>query len=322
MSQQPFVGSRELLRVTQVIHRGAHPVRPMLERNTAQLPKRILQSLTQALEGFRVTDRSCFPVRVGQNEVIDQMRKRLPVDRDAQLPAMREVRLTQLTRPMLLGKEHFARRPFRCPPVLDPAPQCPHLSILEPPGIRSLQMLKQRLSLQTWLGSSATAESLPTYPQTDPAAFATYAFVASRSAVVDPAGISALFSGPSPPSLPRLPATTSVSVATAASPADRSPYKSSSTCIVLALLCPGILIVPAGILIVRDQVCLGRPRDVGKDRPESTFECLQIHAGRRCCRAPERRRREASSSQSRIRGREFRTLRFPTSSIVFIAWKA
>src|SRR5438270_7244332 len=68
MAQQPFVCSRELSSVNQVVHRGAQPVRPVLERNSPQLPKCILQSLAQALERFRITNGPGFPVRVGQNE--------------------------------------------------------------------------------------------------------------------------------------------------------------------------------------------------------------------------------------------------------------
>src|SRR4051794_27855958 len=141
MPQQPFVGSRELPRINQVIHRGAQPVSPMLCGDAAQLPKRILQTLTQALKAFRIANGPRFPVRPGQNEVIDQMRKRLPVDGDAQLTTVREVELTHPTSPMSLGKDHSPRRPFRCPPVLDPPPERSHLPVRETPRIFPLQML-------------------------------------------------------------------------------------------------------------------------------------------------------------------------------------
>src|SRR5947208_1500957 len=84
------------------------------------------------------------------------------------------------------------------------------------------------------------AESLPSCRRTDLVAFATYAFVASRSAGVDPAGISALSSGPCPPSLTQSPTTTSaLPAARVALPADRSPYKSSPTCIASPSLADG-----------------------------------------------------------------------------------
>src|SRR5947208_4547424 len=110
------------------------------------------------------------------------------------------------------------------------------------------------IQIPSWLVNlarqPAVAESPPSYPQTDPAVFATYAFVASRSAGADPAGTSALSSGPCPTSPRQLPTTTSVSVATAASPDDRSPYKSPSTSTAFALLAHGTSNCPRLIFIV------------------------------------------------------------------------
>lgn len=58
----------------------------------------------------------------------------------------------------------------------------------EPPGIRSLQMLKQRC----WLAAPAQLSVTATCPRTDLAAIVTYAF----PAVCDGAGISVPFSSP------------------------------------------------------------------------------------------------------------------------------
>jgi hypothetical protein len=55
-----------------------------------------------------------------QHKVVDQVRERLTVDRDAQVGQMREVRGAQSARQMLLGEEHFLVRPARGPPVLQP----------------------------------------------------------------------------------------------------------------------------------------------------------------------------------------------------------
>jgi hypothetical protein len=54
---------------------------------------------------------------------------------------------------MLLRKEHLSRRPFRCPPVADPASQRPYLSLTESPWMHLLEMLKECLGLQAWLDS-------------------------------------------------------------------------------------------------------------------------------------------------------------------------
>src|SRR5581483_8714225 len=93
MPQQSFVGPRELSGINQVIYRGAHPVRPMLLRHAAQLPKCVLQALAEAFKTFRIADCTRLPVRIAEHEVINQMREGLPVDRDCQLAAVREIRL-------------------------------------------------------------------------------------------------------------------------------------------------------------------------------------------------------------------------------------
>ena len=153
MSQESFIRSCELFGVREVIYGRAHPVRSMFRRNAAELPECILQPLAQALERLRVADAACLPVGIRQDKVIDQMRERLAIDRHPQFPAVCKVRLAQLARSMLLRKEHFSRRPFRCPPVADPASQRAYLSVTESPWMHLLEMLKECLGLQPWLDS-------------------------------------------------------------------------------------------------------------------------------------------------------------------------
>src|SRR4051812_48577575 len=89
----------------------------------------------------------------------------------------------------------------------------------------------------------------------DPVECATCVFAASRSAAFALAGTSALSSGPFPPSLQRLPTTTSVVlVATVASPADRSPYKSSDLYGLHAAAAGNFSCRRQGNLIVVDQL--------------------------------------------------------------------
>lgn len=85
--------------------------------------------------------------------MIDQMRKRLTINRHAQFSTMRKVRLAECAWPVFLCKEHFSRRPFGRSPVTDAASQRPHLPVTESPGMHLLQVLKQCLCLQAWLDS-------------------------------------------------------------------------------------------------------------------------------------------------------------------------
>src|SRR5947199_4708426 len=93
------------------------------------------------------------------------MRKCLAANRHSEFPAVREVRLAQHARTMLLGKEHFLRRPFGRPPVLDPALQCSHLSVWKPTRVQGLQILKQCFRLYSWLQNQPLENHLPDHNQ-------------------------------------------------------------------------------------------------------------------------------------------------------------
>ena len=89
------------------------------------------------------------------------MRECLPVDRDAQFAAMREVRLAQFTRVVLLRKEHFPRWPFQCSPALHPALQRSQLAFLEPAWLALLQILEERLGLQPGIDLQTLCKLIP-----------------------------------------------------------------------------------------------------------------------------------------------------------------
>jgi hypothetical protein len=146
--QQRPVTPRELLRVRTVVHRQAHPVRAMTRRRPAQLPERVLQTLAQTLKTLRKADRRRLPVRVRQNEVVDQVIETLRLDRDSQGDHRREVRGTQPTRFMHLRKKHLLRRTRLPSPTFDMPLQRPQLRVRKTLRISPLQLLEDRLGLQ------------------------------------------------------------------------------------------------------------------------------------------------------------------------------
>jgi hypothetical protein len=145
------------------------------------------------------------------------MRKRLPVNRYFQLPTVREVRLAELARIVILREVDFPWRTFECSPALDPTLQRSHLAVAEAAWFSLLQILEERFGLQTRLNPQPLFDLIPNLQQTDPDEFATCVFAASRSAAVALAGICALFSQPCPPLPPPLPTTPSALAATTAS---------------------------------------------------------------------------------------------------------
>ncbi len=91
--------------------------------NAAQLGQGILQAVTEALEALGEADRAGLPVRVGQHEVVDQVRERLAVDGHLQAAGVREVGGAQVAGLVDLAEEHFLGRPVQGAPLLDVALQ-------------------------------------------------------------------------------------------------------------------------------------------------------------------------------------------------------
>src|SRR6266851_6815702 len=148
ISQQPGIAFGELRRRAHVVHRRRQSIGSVPLWHFPEFPNCILESFTQALEALRKTHRRRFPVRVGQHQVIEQVRKTLPLDRDPQLTHMREVGSAQPPWLVSLREEHFLHRSFRSSPYFHSSLQRPQLPIGESPRITPLQILKDRLCFQ------------------------------------------------------------------------------------------------------------------------------------------------------------------------------
>jgi hypothetical protein len=148
MPQQRLVLSRILLHAPLVVHRQRHAVRAVSLRRSARRPQRVLQPHAQARETLRVAQAHVLPVRVRQHEMIDQMRKRLPLDGHSKARHVREVRRAHSTRFVPLAEEHFLGWTVLGTPL-------PHTPFQRPPRtlpvltrVLTLQPLHQRLGLQ------------------------------------------------------------------------------------------------------------------------------------------------------------------------------
>ena len=148
MTQQRPVTWRVHFGIPIPVDRQRRAVRAMPPRRPAQSPPGVLRPLGQARETLRKTQTHVLPVRVGQHEVVHQVRERLALNRHPQFVHVREVRGTQPARFMHLGEEHFLGR------TVPPAP-LPHAPLQRPPHtspvplrVFPLQPLPQRLGLQ------------------------------------------------------------------------------------------------------------------------------------------------------------------------------
>jgi hypothetical protein len=148
MPQQRLVVGRELLGVALLVDGQGHPVRAVSLGYTAQLPERLLRSFAETGEALRETDHHGFPVRVGQHEVIQQVRERLPLDGHPQAVQVREVRCPQAAGFVGLAEEHFLGGPVPGFPASHASFQRPPLGLPILAGVFPLQPVQQGFGLE------------------------------------------------------------------------------------------------------------------------------------------------------------------------------
>jgi hypothetical protein len=117
--QQRLVAALKGRSITARRDGGRQGVGAMHPRNAAQLGQGVLQAVAEALEALAEAHAAGLPVRVGQHEVVDQVRKRLAVDGHLQAGRVREIGSAQTAGRMDLAEEDFLGRPVQGPPLLD-----------------------------------------------------------------------------------------------------------------------------------------------------------------------------------------------------------
>jgi hypothetical protein len=146
--QQGLVAALEGRSITPGRDRRSQGIGAMDARHAAQLGQGVLQAVAEALEALGEADAAGLPVRVGQHEVVDQVRERLAADGDLQARGVREVGGAQPARFVDLGEEDLPGRPVQGAPPLDVPLQGAELPIGEAAGIFTLQPVEHGLGLQ------------------------------------------------------------------------------------------------------------------------------------------------------------------------------
>jgi len=112
-----------------------------------QRPQGILQTHAQARKILAQTERDVLPIRMGQDEVIEQVRKRHPRNAHVQIVQRREIRSRQPTGGVFLREEHLLGRAVLGLPLPHAALEGPPHRLRVFPRLRALQPLPQRLGL-------------------------------------------------------------------------------------------------------------------------------------------------------------------------------
>jgi hypothetical protein len=148
VAQQGLVALLEDAAVAAGGHGRRQAVGAVDLRGTAQFPEGVLHPGAEALEALGEADRARLPIRVGQHEVVQQVREGHAGDRHPQVRAVGEVTGAQPAGPMHLGEEHFLGRAVQGPPALDVPLQRPQLALGKAAGVLALQPVEEGLGLQ------------------------------------------------------------------------------------------------------------------------------------------------------------------------------
>jgi hypothetical protein len=149
MGQKRPVSLREPLGIGVGLDRGAEAVGAVLPWDPSQFPQGVLQPVAEALPTLREADRAGLPVRVGQDEVVDQVVERRARDGDAEFGHVRKIRGAELPRLVDLCEEHLLGRPFEGAPLLDPSLEGPQLPVGEAAREAALQVEEEGLGLES-----------------------------------------------------------------------------------------------------------------------------------------------------------------------------
>jgi hypothetical protein len=148
VTQQRLIPGRVPLGVPVVVNGQRHAVGAVTLGHGAQFPNGVLQPLAQAGEALREAQRHVLPIRIGEHEVVHQVRKRLALDGNAQAIHVREVRRAQPTRLMHLAEKDFLGGAVPRLPLPYPSFQRPPVPLPVLAGMLAFQPFHQLFRLQ------------------------------------------------------------------------------------------------------------------------------------------------------------------------------
>jgi hypothetical protein len=115
----------------------------MPPRHTTEFPQGVLQTIGECLERLGRADTHRFPVRVGQDEVVDQVIERLPGDRDAEGIHVGEIGGGEITGVMHLSEDGEFAGSVASTPLPDAAFKRAAVGIEELAGVLLAEPVKE-----------------------------------------------------------------------------------------------------------------------------------------------------------------------------------
>jgi hypothetical protein len=149
VSEQLLVTGVELAFGREIVDRRREAVGAVASRHAAEFPQSVLEPVGKGLEGLGDTQGDGLPVGVTQNEVIDEVLKRLPLNGDAQSVHRGEVGGRQIRGVVDLLELDVAGLAVCCLPFADPTLEGASVCVVEGTGMFALEPFKEGLGSQS-----------------------------------------------------------------------------------------------------------------------------------------------------------------------------
>jgi hypothetical protein len=133
----------------------------MTPRHTTEFPQGVLQALRECLERLGRADTHRFPVRVGQDEVIDQVIERLPGNCDAEGVHVGEIGGGEVAGLMHLSEDGEFARSVASSPLPDAAFKRAAVGIEELAGVLLAEPVKECLGQEFRFGLKLGLNRVP-----------------------------------------------------------------------------------------------------------------------------------------------------------------
>ena len=150
--QQIAVSGLEFPRRRVVVHRCGETVAAMPSRHATECVQGVLQSIGEGLERFGQANAHRFPVRVGEDEMVDHVVERLACDGDGERIHVCEVRSGEIANVMHLSDDGELARTVAGPPLANAAFKGAFVGIEELTGMSLAEPGEERLGQEPRLG--------------------------------------------------------------------------------------------------------------------------------------------------------------------------
>ena len=159
--EQIAVPGLEFPPLREVVDGGGETVAAVSPGRSAEFPQGILQAIGEGLERLRSTERDRFPVRVGEDEVVDHVVERLAREGDAERVHAGEIGGGDVAGVVDLSEDDGLVGPAECPPLTDASFEGASVGVEELARMLAADPVEEGLGLESGFVAESSFDGVP-----------------------------------------------------------------------------------------------------------------------------------------------------------------